>query len=68
MVSVSKEEPSVGGITHSLMRLTPLLRVFYLCYRWQPMVVKVTKGAWGDYKVNLYCSREGVAWKVKYGG
>jgi hypothetical protein len=25
MASVSKEEPKVGGITHSLKRLTPLL-------------------------------------------
>ena len=68
MVSVSKEEPKVGGITHSLKRLTPLLRVFYLRCRWQPVVVKVTRRAWGDCKVNLRCSREGVAWKVKYGG
>jgi hypothetical protein len=42
--------------------------VFYLHYRWQPMVMKVTRRAWGDCKVNLCCSREGVAWKVKYGG
>jgi hypothetical protein len=66
-LDVSKEEPKVGGITHSLKRLTPLLRVFYLCCRWQPVVVKVTMRAWGDCKVNLRCSREGVAWKVKYG-
>jgi hypothetical protein len=32
------------------------------------VVVKVTRRAWGDCKVNLRCSREGVAWKVKYGG
>jgi hypothetical protein len=67
-LGVSKEEPKVGGITHSLKRLTPLLRVFYLRCRWQPVVVKVTRRAWGDSKVNLCCSREGVAWKVKYGG
>jgi hypothetical protein len=30
--------------------------------------VKVTKRAWGDCKVNLRYSRDGVAWKVKYGG
>jgi hypothetical protein len=67
-LGISKEEPKVGGITHSLKCLTPLLRVFYLCCRWQPVVVKVTRRVWGDYKVNLCCSREGVAWKVKYGG
>jgi hypothetical protein len=32
------------------------------------MVLKVTRRARGDCKVNLRCSREGVAWKVKYGG
>jgi hypothetical protein len=68
MASVSKEEPKVGGITHSLKRLTPLLQVFYLHCRWQPVVMKVIKRAWGDCKVNLRCSRESVAWKVKYGG
>jgi hypothetical protein len=31
------------------------------------VVVKVTKRAWDDCKVNLRCSREGVPWKVKYG-
>jgi hypothetical protein len=67
-LGVSKEEPKVGGITHSLKRLTPLLRVFYLHCRWQPVVVKATKRAWGDCKGNLCCSREGVAWKVKCGG
>jgi hypothetical protein len=67
-LGVSKEEPKVGGTTHSLKYLTPLLRVFYLCCRWQLVVVKVTRRAWGDYKGNLCCSREGVAWKVKYGG
>jgi tRNA(Phe) wybutosine-synthesizing methylase Tyw3 len=67
-LGVSKEEPKVGGITHSLKRLTPLLRVFYLCYRWQLVVVKVTRRSWGDCKVNPCCSREGVAWKVNYGG
>jgi hypothetical protein len=41
--------------------------VFYLCCRWQLVVVKVTRRMWGDCKVNLRCSR-GVAWKVKYGG
>jgi hypothetical protein len=30
--------------------------------------VKITKRVWGDCKVNPCCSREGVAWKVKYGG
>jgi hypothetical protein len=68
MASVSKEEPKVGGITHFLKCLTPLLQVFYLHCRWQPVVVKVTRRAWGDYKGNLHYSREGVAWKVKYGG
>jgi hypothetical protein len=67
-LGISKEEPKVGGITHSLKRFTLLLRVFYLRYRWQLVVVKVTRRAWGDYKGNLCCSREGVAWKVKYGG
>jgi hypothetical protein len=28
---------------------------------------KGNQGAWGDCKVNLRYSREGVAWKVKYG-
>jgi hypothetical protein len=32
------------------------------------VVVKVTRRAWGDCKRNLCCSREGAAWKVKYGG
>jgi hypothetical protein len=32
------------------------------------VVVKVTWRAWGDCKVNLRCSREDVAWKVKYAG
>jgi hypothetical protein len=41
--------------------------VFYLHCRWQLVVVKVTRRAWGDCKVNLRCSREGVAWMVKYG-
>jgi hypothetical protein len=68
MASVSKDEPKVGGITHSLKRLIPLLRMLYLRYRWQPVVVKVTMRVWGECKVNLHCSREGVAWKVKYGG
>jgi hypothetical protein len=67
-LGVSKEEPKVCGITYSLKRLTPLLRVFYLRCRWQPVVMKITRRAWGDCKVNLCCSREGVAWKVKYGG
>jgi hypothetical protein len=66
MVSVSKEEPRVGGITHSLKRLTPLLRVFYLRCRWQPVVMKVTRRAWGDCKVNLCCSREGVWLYAKF--
>jgi hypothetical protein len=39
-----------------------------LTCRWQPVVVKVTRRVWSDCKVNLRCSREGVAWKVKYGG
>jgi hypothetical protein len=64
-LGVRKEEPKVGGITYSLKRLILLLRVFYLCCRWQPMVVKGTNRARGDCKVNLCCSREGVAWKVK---
>jgi hypothetical protein len=68
MASVSKEESKVGGITHSLKCLTPLLRVFYLHCRWQPVVMKVTRRVWGGYKVNLHYSREGVAEKVKYGG
>jgi hypothetical protein len=55
-------------VSHSLKHLTPLLQVFYLRCRWQPVVVKVTRRVWGDCKVNLHCSREGVAWKVKYGG
>jgi hypothetical protein len=67
-LGVSKEEPKVGGITHSLKRLTPLLGVFYLRCRWQPVTMKVTRRAWGDCKGNLCYSREGVAWKVKYGG
>jgi hypothetical protein len=67
-LGVSKEEPKVGGITHSLKRLTPLLRVFYLRYRWQPVVIKVTRREWGDCKVNLCCSRDDVSWKVKYDG
>jgi hypothetical protein len=67
-LGVSKEELKVGGITHSLKHLTLLLRVFYLRYRWQPVVMKVTRRAWGDCKENLRYSREGVAWKVKYGG
>jgi hypothetical protein len=67
LLSVRTEEPTVGGITHSLKCLTPLLRVFYVRCRWQLVVVKVTKRAWDDCKVNLHCSREGVPWKVKYG-
>jgi hypothetical protein len=67
MVRVSKEETRVGGITHSLRHLTPLLQVFYLCCRWQPVVVKVTRRVWGDCKVNMCYSRESVTWKVKYG-
>jgi hypothetical protein len=46
-----------GGSTHSLKHLTPLLQVFYLHCRWQPVAVS-----------NLFCSGEGVAWKAKYGG
>jgi hypothetical protein len=68
MASVSKEEPKVGGITHSLKHLTPLLQVFYLRWRWQLVVVKETRRVWGDCKVNPRCSREDVAWKIKYGG
>jgi hypothetical protein len=31
------------------------------------VVAKVTRRAWDGCKVNLYCSSEGIAWKVKYG-
>jgi hypothetical protein len=55
-------------VSHTLSSILPLLlRVFYLHCRWQSVVVKVTRRAWSDCKVNLRCSREGVAWKVKYG-
>jgi hypothetical protein len=57
-LDVSKEEPKVGGITRSLKHHTPLLRVFYLRCRWQPVVMKVTRRAWGDCKGNLCCSRK----------
>jgi hypothetical protein len=33
-LGVSKEEPNIGGITHSLKRLTLHLRVFYLRCKW----------------------------------
>jgi hypothetical protein len=51
---------------HTLKHLTPLLQVFYLHNRWQPVASMITHRAWDDCKVNMFYSRDKVllGWQI----
>jgi hypothetical protein len=67
MASVSKEEPKVGGITLSQASY-PILMSVLLTLQVATSGHEANQESVGDCKVKLRYSRDGVAWKVKYGG